>query len=157
MPNIKLRSSDGETFEVDVEIIKCSTTIRTMVENLGIDEEETEVVPLPNVTSTILKKVLEWATYHKDDPQVMEDDDDYQENHTDNMSPWDVEFLNVNQSTLFELIVAANYLDIKKLLELACKKVANLIKGKTPEEIRETFSIKNEFTGSEEDQGDRMM
>lgn len=66
MPNIKLQSSDGEIFVVDVEIAKASVTIKTMLEDLGMDEEDEEVVPLPNVTSTILKKVIQWATNHKD-------------------------------------------------------------------------------------------
>lgn len=52
--------------------------------------------------------------------------------------------------TLF--VQAANYLDIKGLLDVTCKTVANMIKGKTPEEIRKTFNIKNDFTEEEEAQ-----
>merc|ERR1711973_20359 len=151
MPNIKLQSSDGETFEVDVEIAKCSVTIKTMLEDLGMDEDDEEVVPLPNVNSAILRKVILWATYHKDDPPPPEDDDN-KEKRTDDISSWDADFLKVDQGTLFELILAANYLDIKGLLDVTCKTVANMIKGKTPEEIRKTFNIKNDFTPCEEEQ-----
>ena len=38
------------------------------------------------------------------------------------------------------------------MLDVTCKTVANMIKGKTPEEIRKTFNIKNDFTPSEEEQ-----
>ena len=60
--------------------------------------------------------------------------------------------LQVDQGTLFELILAANYLDIKGLLDVTCKTVANMIKGKAPEDIRKTFNIKNDFSPEEEEQ-----
>ncbi|KAF6030591.1 SKP1 [Bugula neritina] len=65
MPNIKLQSLDGEVFEVDVEIVKQSITIKTMLEDLGVDDDEDEPIPLPNVNAAILKKVIQWCTYHK--------------------------------------------------------------------------------------------
>ena len=37
------------------------------------------------------------------------------------------------------------------MLDVTCKTVANMIKGKTPEEIRKTFNIKNDFTPEEEE------
>merc|ERR1712176_157549 len=140
-----LQSSDGEVFSVDVDIAKQSVTIKTMLEDLGMDEDDEEVVPLPNVNAAILKKVIQWATYHKDDPPLPEDDEN-KEKRTDDICSWDADFLKVDQGTLFELILAANYLDIKGLLDVTCKTVANMIKGKTPEEIRKTFNIKNDFT-----------
>ncbi|VAH53405.1 unnamed protein product [Triticum turgidum subsp. durum] len=69
---------------------------------------------------------------------------------TEDMKSWDAEFIKVDQATLFDLILAANYLDIKGLLDLTCQTVADMIKGKTPEEIRKTFNIKNDFTPEEE-------
>ncbi|KAK9888079.1 hypothetical protein WA026_000354 [Henosepilachna vigintioctopunctata] len=146
MPHIKLQSSDGVTFEVDVEIAQCSVIIKSMLEDLGMEE----VIPLPNVNSAILEKVIEWATYHKDDPPPTEDDE-YKERRSDDICEWDVDFLKVDQGTLFEIMLAANYLDVKGLLDTTCKTVANMIKGKSADEIRKTFNIKHNFTVSEEE------
>uniref|UniRef100_A0A914X9I3 Skp1-related protein n=2 Tax=Plectus sambesii TaxID=2011161 RepID=A0A914X9I3_9BILA len=152
-PTIKVQSSDGEVFDVDQDVIKLSNTINTMLQDLGMDAEQdqTEAIPLQNVNAAILKKVIQWCQYHKEDPPPAEDDDN-KEKRTDDIPSWDAEFLKVDQGTLFELILAANYLDIKGLLDVTCKTVANMIKGKTPEEIRRTFNIKNDFTPEEEEQ-----
>lgn len=149
MPYVKLQSSDNEVFEVDVEVAKQSEVIRPMVENCDYDDFDDEPIPLLNVNAAILKKVIEWATHHKDDPPPKEDEEN-REKRTDDIEPFDREFLKVDQGTLFELILAANYLDMKLLLDVLCKTVANMIKGKTPEEIRKTFNIKHDFTPEEE-------
>ena len=70
----------------------------------------------------------------------------------DAKNDWYAKFVEVDQGTLFHLILAANYLNIKSLLDLTCKTVADMIKGKTPEEIRAHFNIQNDFTPEEEEE-----
>lgn len=151
MPTIRLQTSDEQTFDVDIQIAKCSGTICSMLEACDGEGDENAIVPLPNVSSTILTKVLAWADYHKNDPPLTEDDE-RKEKQSNDIAAWDEEFVAVDQSTLFELILAANYLDIKGLLELTCKNVANMIKDKSVEDIRKIFNIKKDFTPAEEKQ-----
>ncbi|KAJ8789701.1 hypothetical protein J1605_004835 [Eschrichtius robustus] len=87
----------------------------------------------------------------QDEPPPPDDGED-KEKRTDDIPAWDQESLKVDQGALFELILAANYLDIKGLLDVICKTVAIMIKRKTPEEIRKTFNIKNDFKEEEEAQ-----
>ena len=147
---VKLISSDGQSISVQENIVRMSQTLNQMLDDLGLEDMDNGI-PLTNVTSPILEKVVEWCTHHKDDPPPAEDDDS-RAKRTDDISAWDSSFCKVEQSVLFELILAANYLDIKGLLDLCCKTVANMIKGKTPEQIRTTFNIKNDFTPEEEEQ-----
>lgn len=152
--NVTLMSNEGDSFTVDVRVAKMSETVKNLVEDAGTDNP----VPLPNVSSKVLAKVIEYCKYHFEHPTVVSDEGGSNDNNsssskrTDDIIGWDLEFCKVDQPTLFELILAANYLDIKELLDLTCKTVANMIKGKTPEEIRKTFNIKNDFTPEEEAQ-----
>ncbi|KAK4340480.1 hypothetical protein RND71_041942 [Anisodus tanguticus] len=70
----------------------------------------------------------------------------------DDLKTFDTDLVKVDKGTLFDLILAANYLNIKSLLDLTCQTLADMIKGKTPEEIRKTFNIKNDFTPEEEEE-----
>ncbi|CAO4372655.1 unnamed protein product [Caenorhabditis nigoni] len=69
-----------------------------------------------------------------------------------NLAMYDAEFIKVDQRTLFDLVMAAKYLEIKGLLDVTCKAVANMIKGKSPEELCRTFNIKNDFSPEEAEQ-----
>ena len=53
-------------------------------------------------------QVIQWATHHKDDPPPP-DDDENKEKRTDDIDPWDQEFLKVDQGTLFELILVSMF------------------------------------------------
>ena len=64
MTFLKLQSSDGEVFQVETQIAKQSNTIRTMLEELGMGDDDDEAIPLPNVNATILKKVISCQSQH---------------------------------------------------------------------------------------------
>lgn len=143
---LKLMSQEQESFVVEKKIALMSELVKTMVEG---DKEENEI-PLPNVKGEVLKKVIEYMKYHVDNPADEIDKPLKSANMAEVVSQWDADFVDVDQELLFELILAANYMDIKSLLDLTCAKVASMIKGKTPEQIRKTFNIQNDFTPEEE-------
>jgi len=146
---LKLKSSQGEVFEVEPEVACISMLIKNMVDDSGTDEE----IPLPNVKTAILAKVIDYCKYHKDSPPEAIQKPLKSTNLREcGVSEWDSEYVNIDQEVLFELILAANYLDIKDMLDLTCAKVASMIKGKNTEEIRKQFNIVNDFTPEEEAQ-----
>ncbi|KAK3260729.1 hypothetical protein CYMTET_30328 [Cymbomonas tetramitiformis] len=59
---------------------------------------------------------------------------------------------NLCLSDIFDLTLAANALDFNELCGATCRHIANMIKGKTAEEIRQTFNIHNDFTPEEEEE-----
>ncbi|KAG9240124.1 Skp1 family, dimerization domain-containing protein [Calycina marina] len=148
---ITLVSNDSESIIVEKEVAERSMLIKNMMEDLG-DAVLSVPVPIPNVNAQVLKKVIEWCTHHRADPATAADDDSDSRKKTTDIDEWDQKFMQVDQEMLFEIILASNYLDIKPLLDVGCKTVANMIKGKSPEEIRKTFNITNDFTPEEEEQ-----
>ncbi|KAL6184144.1 PREDICTED: SKP1-like protein 1B [Fragaria vesca subsp. vesca] len=140
---LTLKSEDGEVFEIEEAVAVQSQTIKHMVE----DDCADNAIPLPNVKGPILARVIEYLKKHVADAEENKES----KKEDVGLKEFDEEFLKVDQSVLFDLILAANYLNIKELLDLTCQAVADMIKGKTPEQIRKTFNIKNDFTPEEEE------
>jgi len=115
-------------------------------------DEDVQEIPLPNVKASVLQKVIDFCAHYKDDPMNEVEKPLKSANLNEVVQQWYADFISVEQVMLFELILAANYMDIKPLLDLSCATVASMIKGKTPQEIRETFCIANDFSPEEEAQ-----
>jgi S-phase kinase-associated protein 1 len=145
---ITLVSSDGEKMQISAKAAQRSQLVKGIIEDYPDDAE----VPLNNVKSNILKKIKEYLEHYQESDQKEIERPLASQNYQDCVEPWDYEFINVDLDLIFEIILAANYMDIKPLLELASSKIASIIKGKTPEEIRKTFNIQNDFTPEEEQQ-----
>jgi len=167
---VNLISSEADKFEVDKKSAAMSELLKHMFDDSDEDdmfEDEDEdaedaeqnipEIPLPNVKSSVLAKIVEYCNHHATNyhaglmakiqiPLKSA-------NMAEVVDEWDANFVGtMDQEMLFELILAANYMDIKSLIDLTLAKVASMIKGKTPQEIRKTFNIVNDFTPEEEAQ-----
>ncbi|KAK4146159.1 Skp1 family, dimerization domain-containing protein [Dichotomopilus funicola] len=149
---VTLTSNEGTNVEVDRAVAERSMLIKNLIDDLGDEAIIGGAIPIPNVNDPVLRKVIEWCEHHRNDAAQTADDENDNRKKTTDIDEWDQKFMQVDQEMLFEIILAANYLDIKALLDVGCKTVANMIKGKSPEEIRKTFNITNDFTREEEEQ-----
>nr|XP_029734619.1 S-phase kinase-associated protein 1-like [Aedes albopictus] len=127
---VKLQSADGAVFEVPPQIYKSFKTITSMIEANTI----VDVVLVPNVNASSLCKVLRWTEYHMDDS--LEENNGY----PPEICEWDRELLRVEKNMLIELVLAANYLCIQRLLDVLSLVVLDLINNQSPEIVEDSSS-----------------
>jgi len=144
---VRLRSKDGQVFEVREKAIGAfSVTITGMIGEGCADDDG--VVELPNVSAATLSRVLEYVERHFD---FDDSHSSFIPSDDDPLARFDEELVSVDNDTLFDLLEAANFLNIVKLLDLTCKAVAEQMRGKTTDEIRKKFHIVNDYTKEEEE------
>lgn len=156
--NIVLQSNDHPKpveFLVSREAARMSGLIKDLLE----DQPEGEaVIPVPNVSGRTLRYVLEYIEHHHNN-RAEPIEKPLKTRIDDVISAWDKAFLFTDlvknhdekqHETLIDVIMAANFLNIKDLLDLTCACVASMLKGKSPEQIRALFNIENDFTPEEE-------
>lgn len=137
---VKLTTSDDKEFDIERSIIERSILLRNLLADTDYDYEESDPIPLPNVKSEAFNKVIEWIEHHRD--TTFPDDEDEDARKAAPLDAWDKDFLkNVSDDMLYDIILAANYLNIRPLLDAGCKTVAEMIRGKSADEIRRIFNI----------------
>ncbi|KAL5573092.1 hypothetical protein UlMin_022689 [Ulmus minor] len=150
---LKLKSSDGVTFDIkDAIVVTKLEFIKNIIEDCCGDND---LILVPNVNSQILAMVLEWCKKHVGDDIISDGEEDEENEYFSRkkeIKKWDAEFVkNLDQGVLYHLLMAADYLNAKQLLDLLTQRVADMIKGKKSEQIRQIFNIKNDFTPEEEE------
>ena len=140
-PPVKLVSSDEKTFHVPSHVTKQMYDIVAKLQN-----NAQESIQLQNIKADALKKVIEWCEIHKDDPPAPgddavdppppEEDENSEEVMIPAIDPRDFNFIrDIDSVFIFDVILAATYLNVRGLLDTCCRVVANLIMGLTVEEI----------------------
>ena len=151
---IDIKSCDGKILKCYLDaLMKMSITIKNMMESVAEESEQNEALTLTNavLTEKVLKKVIEWIEFHWDDPEPDEDFDEDKERRNKELSYWDKQFIDVDNRLLYDIIEAANFLDIPGLIEVGSRWICTNIKGKTCTEVRQILNITNDFTKEEED------
>lgn len=61
---VKLVSQEGESFEVPLDVAKLSVVVKNILDE-DVDEDEDDMgIPLPNVKTAILTKIIEFNKHY---------------------------------------------------------------------------------------------
>ena len=139
MKVLNIQTADEEIFKVDMDVARQSITIRTMLDNLGIEEDSTneDTLPIPNdeVTGEIFKICLVWMEKNRGKTN-------FQRDHNE-MNEWEKEYVNMPVSQMLPILIAGNFLEIEGLIDLMTSALALVIQNNDVVEIRKIFDIED--------------
>ena len=116
MKKVKLVTSNGVTLEVKISIVKETKTIETFIK--AFDTDSSIISLLPNVTNHILSLIMELMSRKYDQELVKR----------------------LSHDELKEMLLTANYLNMKTLLHCIAAVIANIIQNKSVEFVRRLLS-----------------
>ncbi|KAJ8771148.1 hypothetical protein K2173_023473 [Erythroxylum novogranatense] len=137
---ITLTSSDGVQFTVSEAVVRQSEKIMSLINS---------TIVLDTITGDVLKMVVDYCNKQMEFKEREKSDCCFDINAE--MKPWEADFVKeLDLSSIFDLILAADYLRLKGLYRLGCQAVVDRMRGRTLEEMRQMFMIKSDFTPEEE-------
>ncbi|XP_020210747.1 SKP1-like protein 1A [Cajanus cajan] len=159
---ISVKCSEGMVLEVDETLVNVSPTMKRLIEEKC--NESSIVITLPNISSETLSKIIEFIKLDLESDVTLNnvgvesaDADCKASESLTSFNNLKLEFTKIDVDTLLHLITAAHYLKIEKIYDLGCEETARRIRGNTPEQIRQIFKIKNDFTPEEEEENKRLL
>ncbi len=152
MKMVKLKSKDGEKFEVGEN---CLDRSKLFIEFKDIWNLEQEIM-IKGVDGKTLSKVIEYLKYHvneepKEIPKPLPGPD-----LKPILSEWDYNYISPPPlEDVVNLVNAGNYLDISDLINLASARLASEMINCPVEEARKKFGIKTDMTEEEKAEYDK--
>mmetsp|Transcript_8342 Transcript_8342/g.13669 ORF Transcript_8342/g.13669 Transcript_8342/m.13669 type:complete len:192 (-) Transcript_8342:562-1137(-) len=140
---LKSGGQNPQSFEISKKCAELSKFVTTILEG----DSDATVIEIRQVPAETLAHVVEYLKHHKGkepDPlpcpvrsihmsQIVSD-------------KWDATWIDAfDKKTIFEVILAANYMDIKSLLHLGCAKIATLIKQLDQKEINRIIEEEEKY------------
>lgn len=141
---VTVAADDGsERVLKDINVWQQSETILEMVK----DTDPGDTIPLASVPKEALDKAVEYMekmAAFKADGTTDEDKQQWISEYKKTMEAQE------QLPLLFQTMTAANFMNVKTLLDELCKFVAEMIAQRTPNEILDYFNIKKDATWEEE-------
>jgi hypothetical protein len=120
---VSLIDSSGSTVLVPLSFAKRCTTLANVIADVGVEAP----IPTPNINMAQLKKMVDWHTHSQ---WVMKPPTPYSEIQPGaslslqkkfEPTEWELTYLSTLEGTVLnELAMAANYLDMKELIDFYC-------------------------------------
>lgn len=131
-------TEEGFEYNVRVEAAILMETIKDVIEDTGIEAP----IPLPAIPGNIFSKLIIFCVHQIDVTKSAVE-----------IENWNNNFIKIQTKTdLYELALASNWVNLKKLLRLITDKIASLVKGKSTENMRKILNVKNDWNEGEEDE-----
>lgn len=123
MDTIKVTCNDNTEFEIKMEDAIKSGTLKNLIDDIGTDS----IIPI-STSGDLFKKILKCLTGNVDEElKVYENDSE----------------------SLIDIVKTSNYLECKDILDKSCELVANMIRGKTTDQIRQSFNLVDDLSQDE--------
>lgn len=157
-------SDSSQPFSVEESLLKGSKTVADLIATLEQTKANNDngslMIELPQISGKTFEQVVYYLNHRKDDPPAAAAVDATaaaasitEEKKIPVFSEWEKEFFgNLDQQQIFQLIYAANYLNINSLLDASCGAIANSVLGKTPEQIYAMYNVAEKLTPEEEEE-----
>ena len=148
-PKVFLVSQEGQQFELEHREAVQSVTVRDLLAAVA-DDDGAVTVPLDNIAAATLDIAVRYMKHLADHPEQTPQAEGRRRDAA--LSDSDREFTAAcSMEELSRLALAANYLDVRALLDLALKSMAHRIHPVAPAEIKTLFGISRDFTPEEYD------
>lgn len=124
---ILLKSKENDLLEVSHDVINKSAYLLHMLENCTLENKYEVILHVPLVSSPTLSLLIKFM-------------EEYNFTNTEDETKWSSDFFSsMTDSTMFDLMTAANYMDMQLLLDLVCQKFAKDLKSITLDEMMQRY------------------
>merc|ERR1712079_593150 len=126
----------------EFEISRKAALMCNLVKSILEGDANAKKIPIKKVRGDILELIVNYLKHHNGKkPEEIAKPIRSVKMERIVADKWDAEYINkMNKKTIFQVILGANYMDLPSLMHLGCAKIATLIKGKSPEEIKDILA-----------------